>query len=107
MQGEVWREVAGYAAMFAVAAVIAVSIGTLVRQSAGAIALLLLWPLLIEALFTLIPTVGPKVGPWLPFAASDKIVAPTSGVANLSSRVAVRTRCRACWCSRAPRSGCG
>jgi ABC-2 type transport system permease protein len=78
LQGEVWREVAGYAALFAIAAVIAISIGTLLRQSAGAIALLLLWPLLIEQLFTLIPTVGPKAGPWLPFAAGDKFVTPTT-----------------------------
>ena len=78
LQGEVWREVAGYSALFAIAAVIAVAVGTLLRQSAGAIALLLLWPLLIEQLFTLIPTVGPKVGPWLPFAAGGTFVEPTS-----------------------------
>lgn len=78
LEGQVWREVAGYAALFAIAAVISVSVGTLLRQSAGAIALLLLWPLLIESLFTLIPTVGPKVGPWLPFAAGDQFVTPTS-----------------------------
>ena len=78
LQGQTWREVAGYAALFAIAAVISVSVGTLLRQSAGAIALLLLWPLLIESLFTLIPTVGPKVGPWLPFAAGDRFITPTS-----------------------------
>jgi len=78
-----WRQVVGYGAIFGIAAIIAVSVGTIVRQSAGAIAILLLWPLIIESLFTLIPTVGPKVGPWLPFTASDKIVAPTTGVANL------------------------
>ena len=70
-----WRQVVGYGAIFAIAAIIAVSVGTIVRQSAGAIAILLLWPLIIESLFTMIPTVGEKVGPWLPFAASDKIVA--------------------------------
>ena len=80
LQDGVWREVAGYAALFAIAAVIAVSVGTLLRQSAGAIALLLLWPLLIEQLFTLIPTVGPKVGPWLPFAAGGEFVTPTANV---------------------------
>ena len=78
LQGQVWREVAGYAALFAIAAVISVSVGTLLRQSAGAIALLLLWPLLIESLFTLIPTVGPKAGPWLPFTAGARFVDPTS-----------------------------
>ena len=77
LEGQVWRETAGYAALIAIAAVIAISVGTLLRQSAGAIALLLLWPLLVESLFTLIPTVGPKVGPWLPFTAGDRFVTPT------------------------------
>lgn len=83
LQGETWREVAGYAALFAIAAVIAVSVGTLLRQSAGAITLLLLWPLLVEPLFTLIPTVGPKAGPWLPFTAGAEFVTPTSNVPGL------------------------
>ncbi len=78
LQGQVWREVAGYGALFAIAAIIAVSVGTLLRQSAGAIALLLLWPLLVESLFTLIPKVGPKAGPWLPFTAGDRFITPTS-----------------------------
>jgi ABC-2 type transport system permease protein len=78
-----WRQVVGYGAIFGIAAVIAVSVGTIVRQSAGAIAILLLWPLILEGLFGLIPTVGEKVGPWLPFTASDKIVAPSTGISNL------------------------
>ncbi len=83
LQGQTWREVAGYAALFAIASVIAVSVGVLIRQSAGAITLLLLWPLLLESLFTLIPTVGPKVGPWLPFAAGDKFVTPTFNIPGI------------------------
>ena len=78
-----WRQVVGYGAIFAIAAVIAVSVGTMIRQSAGAVAILLIWPLVLEGLFSLIPTVGDKVGPWLPFAAADKIVAPTVGIGNL------------------------
>ena len=87
LSGDVWRQVAGYAALFAIAAVIAVSIGTLLRQSAGAISLLLLWPLLVESLFTLIPKVGPKVGPWLPFAAGDEFVSPTVNVPGIDNVV--------------------
>ncbi|MEP6562493.1 MAG: hypothetical protein ABJD68_15630 [Nakamurella sp.] len=78
-----WRQVVGYGAIYAIAGVIAVAVGTMIRQSAGAVAILLLWPLVLEGLFSLIPTVGEKVGPWLPFTASDKIVAPTVGVGNL------------------------
>lgn len=78
-----WRQVAGYGALFAVAGVIAVSVGTIIRQSAGAVAILLLWPLVLEGLFSLIPNVGEKAGPWLPFAAADRFVAPTTGISNL------------------------
>ncbi len=90
LEGETWREVVGYAALFAIAAVIAVAIGTLVRQSAGAITLLLLWPLLVEPLFTLIPTIGPKVEPWLPFTAGDEFITPTFNVPGLDNVVSDR-----------------
>jgi ABC-2 type transport system permease protein len=81
--GDDWRQVLGYGPLFAIAGIIAVAVGAIVRQSAGAVAILLLWPLLIESLFTLIPTVGEKVGPWLPFAAADKWVAPSSSISDL------------------------
>ncbi|GGL96326.1 hypothetical protein [Nakamurella endophytica] len=77
LQGEVWREVTGFAALFAVSAVIAVAVGTLLRQSAGAVSILLIWPLLIEQLIGIIPTVGPKIQPWLPFQAGAAFVSPT------------------------------
>lgn len=87
LDSDTWRQVGGYAALFAIASVIAVSVGTLVRQSAGAITLLLLWPLLVESLFTLIPTVGPKVGPWLPFAAGGRFVRPTINIPGIGNAV--------------------
>jgi ABC-2 type transport system permease protein len=80
---EDWRQVIGYGPLFAIAGVIAVAVGAIVRQSAGAVAILLLWPLLLESLFTLIPTVGEKVGPWLPFTASKQWVSPTSSIGDL------------------------
>ncbi len=46
---------------------LAVGVGTLIRQSAGAISLLLLWPLVIESLATIIPKVGKYVGEFGPF----------------------------------------
>jgi ABC-2 type transport system permease protein len=54
--------------VFALSAVIAVAVGILIRQSAGAIAILILWPLLVESLFTLIPKVGDDMAKWAPFA---------------------------------------
>jgi ABC-2 type transport system permease protein len=81
--GEDWRVVAGHGALYAIAAVIAVAVGTIVRQSAGAIAIVLLWPFLLENLVTLIPTVGPKVQPWLPFSAANRFTSPSDGFNSL------------------------
>jgi len=66
--GAEWRLLAGQGIIFALSAVIAVAIGILIRQSAGAIAILILWPLLVENLFNLIPKVGDDMAQWSPFA---------------------------------------
>jgi len=63
-----WRLLAGQGLIFALSAVIAVAVGILIRQSAGAIAILILWPLLVENLFNLIPKVGDDLAEWSPFA---------------------------------------
>ncbi len=79
LDGTGWRVVAGWSPIFAISAVVAISVGMLIRQSAGAISLVLLWPLLIESLVLLIPTVGEKIHPWLPFAAGGAFTAgPTN-----------------------------
>ncbi|WP_305092612.1 ABC transporter permease [Prescottella sp. R16] len=56
--GDSLRELFGIPIYYALLAVLAVGVGTLLRQSAGAIALLLLWPLVLESMGTLIPKVG-------------------------------------------------
>ena len=63
-----WRLVAGQGLVFAISAVIAVSVGILIRQSAGAVAILILWPLAVENLFNLIPKVGDDMSRWSPFS---------------------------------------
>jgi ABC-2 type transport system permease protein len=60
--------------------VLAVGVGTLLRQSAGAIALLLLWPLLIESLFNLFGSFGTKVMPFLPFLNANNFLGAQQGV---------------------------
>lgn len=70
-----WRQVLGYGPLFAISGVLAVAVGVIIRQSAGAIAIVLLWPLLVENLIRLIPGVDDSVGPWLPFAAGKQFVA--------------------------------
>lgn len=60
---------AGAVGLYAVlAAFLGVGVGALVRQSAGAVAVLLLWPLVAEPLLGNLPSVGPDIGPYLPFA---------------------------------------
>ncbi|QBJ95844.1 ABC transporter permease [Rhodococcus sp. ABRD24] len=61
------RELFGIPIYYALLAVLAVGVGTLIRQSAGAISLLLLWPLVIESLATMIPKVGKYIGEFGPF----------------------------------------
>jgi len=62
-----WREVAGSGLIYAFAAVIALSVGILIRQTAGAVAIMLVWTLLAENLIGIIPKIGDKVAQWLPF----------------------------------------
>ena len=50
------------------ASVLAVGVGALLRASAGAVALLLLWPLVVEPMLANMPKMGTQVGPYLPFA---------------------------------------
>jgi ABC-2 type transport system permease protein len=63
----VWR-VAGALALFAaLAAVLGVGVGALLRYSAGAVAVLLLWPLVVEPILGNLPDIGSQIGPYLPF----------------------------------------
>jgi ABC-2 type transport system permease protein len=66
--GAEWRLVAGEGLVFAISAVIAVAVGILIRQSAGAVAILILWPLAVENLFNLIPRAGDDLSMWSPFS---------------------------------------
>lgn len=65
-----YRVIWGPGVIAALAAVLAIAVGILVRQSAGAIAVVLLWPLLVENLFVLFGSFGRDLQPWLPFTAS-------------------------------------
>ncbi|GGC61708.1 ABC transporter permease [Hoyosella rhizosphaerae] len=49
------------------ASILAVAIGSLVRQTAGAVTIVLLWPLLVENVLTALPRVGDHIMPFLPF----------------------------------------
>jgi len=76
--GAEWRNVAGVGLMFAIGAILAVAIGILVRQTAGAVAILLVWSMLAENLIGIIPKVGVKIQAWLPFMNADHFLAINS-----------------------------
>ncbi len=73
--GAEWRNVAGVGLVYALAAVLAFAVGALLRHTAGAVALLLVYTLLGENLVVLIPDYGREVKDWLPFTALDHFVA--------------------------------
>ena len=77
---ENWRLIYGTPIYAFFCVVLAVGVGALLRQSAGAIALLLLWPLLIENLFNLFGRVGEKITPFLPFMNANHFLGSDGGV---------------------------
>lgn len=66
-RAEVWGLVFALAVFAGVAAVLGVAVGALLRHAAGAVAVLLLWPLVVEPIVGNLPSLGARVGPWLPF----------------------------------------
>jgi ABC-2 type transport system permease protein len=69
---EQWRQIAGMGLVYAIAAVLAVAVGALLRQSAAAVAILLVFPLLVEQLVEIIPGVGERLHDWMPFVAAGQ-----------------------------------
>jgi len=65
---DVWRTAGAIALYSALAAVLGVGVAALLRHTAGAVAVLLLWPLLVEPLLGNLPGRGAQFGPYLPFA---------------------------------------
>lgn len=81
-----WRQVAGVPAIYLLASVIAVAVGILVRHTAGAVAIVLVWALMAEQLISLLPGIGPVVTPWLPFQAGKFfLIADGTGTGLLGS----------------------
>jgi ABC-2 type transport system permease protein len=65
---ETWRLIGAITLYAALTAVLGVGVAALLRHSAGAVAVLLLWPLLVEPVLGNLPSIGSEVGPYLPFA---------------------------------------
>ena len=62
-----WRLVGAISLFAALAAVLGVAVAALLRHSAGAVAVLLMWPLVAEPILGNLPNIGSEVGPYLPF----------------------------------------
>jgi ABC-2 type transport system permease protein len=69
-----WRLVGAVALYAALAAVLGVAVGALLRFTAGAVAVLLLWPLVAEPILGNLPSVGTEIGPYLPFANTFRFI---------------------------------
>jgi ABC-2 type transport system permease protein len=68
---QAWRNIAGMGLVYLITAVIAVAVGILVRQTAGAVAILLIYTLLVENLVVLIPKIGQNIQEWMPFTVAN------------------------------------
>lgn len=66
--------VTGVGAVYALTAVLAVAVGLLVRHSAGAISLLLIYTMVVEGLVQVIPQIGDDIYKWMPFNVADKFL---------------------------------
>jgi ABC-2 type transport system permease protein len=75
-----WRKMYAIPVYAALCAFLSIGVGALLRQSAAAIALLLLWPLLIESLFGLFGSFGEKVQPFLPFSNAQLFLGSDQGI---------------------------
>jgi ABC-2 type transport system permease protein len=65
---DTWRLIGAITLYAAITALLGVGVAALLRHSAGAVAVLLLWPLLVEPMLGNLPSIGSEVGPYLPFA---------------------------------------
>ncbi|MFD0201287.1 MULTISPECIES: hypothetical protein [Saccharothrix] len=69
-----WRHLVGVGLVFAAGALLALGVGALVRQTAGAVSIILVYALVVENLVGLIPNIGDDIQKWLPFRVAQKFV---------------------------------
>jgi ABC-2 type transport system permease protein len=78
--GAEWRYVAGIGVVYAITAVLGIAIGALVRQTAAAISIVLVYSLLFENLIGLIPRAGDGIQKLLPFINANNFLTSGNGV---------------------------
>ncbi|MFC6094979.1 hypothetical protein [Saccharothrix lopnurensis] len=69
-----WRHVAGVGLVYGAGALLALGVGALVRQTAGAVSIILVFALVVESVVGFIPNVGDDIQKWMPFTVANKFV---------------------------------
>lgn len=58
---------------------VGLGVGAIIRHTAGALVVLLLWVFVLESIIAILPKVGSQVGPFLPFRNADRFLAGGGG----------------------------
>ena len=69
-----WRHVAGVGLVYAAGALLALGVGALVRQTAGAVSIILVFALVLESVVGFIPNIGDDIQKWMPFTVASKFI---------------------------------
>lgn len=69
-----WRAVAGQGVVYLMSASAGVGLGLLLRSTAMALGVALVWTQLVEGLVVLIPGIGTELYQWMPFFAADQFI---------------------------------
>lgn len=72
--GNDWRHVAGVGLVYAAGALLALGVGALVRQTAGAVSIILVFALVVESVVGFIPNIGDDIQKWMPFTVVSKFI---------------------------------
>lgn len=81
--GADWRVVAGQGLVYAGYAVVALGVGLLVRQTAAALSILLVWAMGVELIVPIVDVLAQtRLGDWLPFANAGLFVAGADGASR-------------------------
>jgi ABC-2 type transport system permease protein len=78
--GDAGRYLWGVPVVAALSAALAVGIGALIRRTAGAVAIVVIWPLLVEGLTTLVPKVGDRLATFMPFSNAYLFLGDSQGL---------------------------
>jgi ABC-2 type transport system permease protein len=80
------RAIVGSVVLYALYSLVGLGVGAIIRATAGAITLVVVWPLIVESI---IKGVLPKIGKWLPFNAGSQL---TNTDPTINSREALTPR---------------